>query len=256
LLQAGLARVRVLWLRAVRLVLRLSTAKGGRMKRDRRSMDKFRGDTTSTLMSMIMTAKTRMTAEQFRSFYAEIHGHITQAWVRLRRLPPGPMRAKLVHRKIDIELDRFKSQLEGMASCKRGCYACCESTIVMCTDDEADLLASMIKRGEIHLNAEARERIVTLAAAAKPEDWRKLPREQRRCPFLGLTHVGMCGVYENRPASCRKYFVSSPPRDCEDPAGKSMVLSINMAEAMASAAINLDPGEPETMAVKLARRLR
>jgi Fe-S-cluster containining protein len=207
-------------------------------------------------MGLIMTTKAQVSAAEFRKFYAELHQHITQAWIRLRRLPPGLMRAKLVHRKIDIELDKFKSTLATKASCRAGCYACCESTIVMCTDDEADLLASMIKRGEIHLNAEARERIVTLAAAAKPEDWRKLPREQRRCPFLGLTHVGMCGVYENRPASCRKYFVSSPPRDCEDPAGKSTVLSVNMAEAMASAAINLDPGEPETMAVKLARRLR
>lgn len=222
------------------------------MSRSLKTREFFHGSSTSAIGQMLERAQAGMTDQAYKTNFVQIRDAIFNVWRKLRRIPPGPARAKLVHRKVDIEIE--KAKVNGLnASCRMGCYACCINAQVHCTEDEADLIAGKVNRGEVRLDADAMKRMDALAAATDIEAWRALPAELRRCPFLVMRS---CSIYEDRPFSCRKYFVASNPLDCESPQGTSIVISINAAEIVGSAAFNLDPGAPDAMAAKLKRRLK
>ncbi len=133
-------------------------------------------------------------------------------------------RAKLLHDIIDIKIakERAKdnSDTTRQITCRKNCAFCCYQNVDV-TYDEAALL---IDTYPIDWSA--------VELQAKNES----PRSQR-CVFLQSDNS--CGVYENRPTSCRKYFVVSNPSDCNmDDASNSglvEVCGINDAEIMASA---------------------
>lgn len=68
-----------------------------------------------------------------------------------------------------------------------------------------------------------------------------LPLEKRRCVFLGPEND--CLVYENRPTTCRKYFVASDPGVCAEPDGRPLILGDLDIELMASGFADLDQNQ-------------
>jgi len=91
-------------------------------------------------------------------------------------------------------------------TCSKGCSACCHQEAVA-TPDEADLLARAVRLGGVSIN---RERLIRQSQAPTFD---ALAHADKACAFL--LPSGECGVYQLRPATCRKYFVVSDPADCD-----------------------------------------
>lgn len=120
-------------------------------------------------------------------------------------------RAKWAHHQIDYHITQlFKDPVVAKYSaCKKGCSACCHSQ-VSASDDEAQLLAHKIVRGEVSIDI---DRLMTQADAGNDASaWYKLSYQQRGCIFLDSN--GGCSVYEDRPAVCRTNFAISTAEFC------------------------------------------
>lgn len=93
-------------------------------------------------------------------------------------------------------------------SCRAGCSHCCYQAVHI-TDQEAELLQLVMKNEGKSFDVAKAQR----QAAVDPSRWFTQPAEDRGCVLLG--DDGRCTVYEDRPLVCRKYFVTSPPEDCD-----------------------------------------
>jgi Fe-S-cluster containining protein len=158
---------------------------------------------------------------------------------KLTSVPPGLVRIEYVHNGIDLAVKRAKEAPSWKASCGKGCSHCCH-TQVFIGRDEAQLLAHLIKTG----SASADVRHIKRMARGDYTDgeWFRLPDDQRRCPFL--TKEGECGVYDSRPAACRKYFVTNDPEQCRVLGGKATVNVVTEAEEVTSAYYSLTQARP------------
>jgi Fe-S-cluster containining protein len=97
----------------------------------------------------------------------------------------------------DIE----KGNLYNLSSCKKGCSFCCNINVDV-SKPEAELLKEHIKPEDIP---------ILRKQAVNPKEFSKLDYKDRKCIFL---KNGECQVYDIRPISCRRYFVSSDPEKC------------------------------------------
>jgi len=176
----------------------------------------------------------------------------------LRKYRRGPDRARGVHGEIDEVLVQSRIEdpyLHSMVTCRKGCNHCCHMQ-VMITDDDADLLADIVKSGKVSIDMDALKR-----QAAYPVDemfWIKIPKADAKCVFLG--DDGLCKVYDDRPTECRKYMVSSPPERCGTRYEVDQVALMvdERIELLASAAMNCDkdlPNANKTLPQKLLERL-
>lgn len=158
---------------------------------------------------------------------AEIHHWLAQYKKGKTECPDG---ASVVHA-FQLAMDKLVAAAaeKQMVSCSRGCSHCCYIEVHI-TPDEADLLLMMIKQNHIDIDW------AKLTHQAKATRWQQLDYKARGCVFLG--DQGECRAYDYRPMACRKYMVGSPPEKCNSnkyPTGKTILLTANHAEAMASA---------------------
>lgn len=93
-------------------------------------------------------------------------------------------------------------------TCTKGCAHCCKQ-IVMVTQPEGERLFELANERGIPLDAGRLER----QAVQDDNGWLTLQGDDRNCPFLGADNT--CQVYDERPLSCRKYFVVSDPELCD-----------------------------------------
>lgn len=205
--------------------------------------DEFRGNGTSNLARVL--AKLRP-ADQLHVWKL-----VADKWRELRKLPAGVKRAKEVHRMIDAEIERTQKESTFNPSCKKRCTHCCYHEVVV-SDDEAMLLAQLAEELLTPLELEK------LHAQAKwtfgTDSWEKHKKNEKRCVFLDI-NTSKCRIYEDRPVACRKYFVSSPPEMCADPEGQVLGITVNNAEIIASAALNLSK-KLEALPVMTVRHLK
>lgn len=131
----------------------------------------------------------------------------------LRKMTPGANRARVVHRKIEEEKAKVAEEKPERAkkiSCRNGCAFCCHIQVHV-TPDEADLMAERV-RGGLEIDMAKLKEMTTL-----PEDndefWIRQPIPLKKCIFLGDDNL--CSVYDDRPAVCRNYEVTSPPEKCD-----------------------------------------
>lgn len=118
-------------------------------------------------------------------------------------------------------------------SCRKGCAHCCYMLVGTMPEEGQQLLQIARKRG-LELDV---LRLVKQAAWQDDQEWMQQPHEDRRCMFL--SDQGECQVYEERPISCRKYFVVSAPELCNmehNQAGKVAIWFDAQTEIIASAA--------------------
>lgn len=102
------------------------------------------------------------------------------------------------------------------ASCKKGCSNCCYQNVTI-FESEAKFLSKKYKEKLIAKREEL----------TKQKDIEN--KQPRKCVFL---ENGECSIYEDRPFTCKKYFVKSDPKDCDviNKAGK--VVSVISCEPL------------------------
>jgi Fe-S-cluster containining protein len=153
---------------------------------------------------------------------------------------PPPERLRLdevlpVLRAIDDELAAAAVRVHGQpVTCAKGCSACCRIQAAPVTPGEAYALLLLVealpepRRGEMLSRFADREaRLAAAGLAAGFLEGRRVSGDEeaqaqaRRyldlglaCPFL---EDDACGIYQERPFSCREYFVTSAKEFCVDP---------------------------------------
>lgn len=144
-------------------------------------------------------------------------------------------RARFAHQEIDRQIEVLFQDpaVARHSSCKRGCSACCHSQVSI-NQDEAELLALKVLRGEITID---------IARLAKQKDagdaaakWYQIAYKERGCVFLD--DDGACQIYANRPGVCRTNYAVSAPELCstEDGVEKPHRLLTTQAADMVLAA--------------------
>lgn len=165
---------------------------------------------------------------------------------QMRRLP-APERAVAYHQVIDgyIAQTMEKPDPELTPTCRRGCFHCCYQNVDVIWDEAALLL-------EKYADQIDWERVQEQIDAVEVS---KMPYAKRACVFL---KDGQCSVYEDRPNSCRKYFVISDPDKCNAekyPGGDVGSLYSHKAEIFASALMTLqDCGSMAQMLAKVLEK--
>jgi Fe-S-cluster containining protein len=149
----------------------------------------------------------------------------------------GAERARAVHQLLEQEAK--DSPVVG-ATCAAGCSACCHFPKQI-TSDEGDLLIEVIRDLRLNISKDylARQKVNDAKASA--------------CVFLN--DKKMCGVYEARPAACRKYFVFTPKENCESQTTRVIPYIDPMPEIITSAALSLPDNPFDFMADVLLEKL-
>lgn len=123
--------------------------------------------------------------------------------------------AVTIHEQIDdFSKDFFENPLQDKPSCNKGCSFCCYNFISV-SKSEAKLLAHSIKDKNLSID---KTQLLIQSRHTDEHRWSKLEYKDRRCVFLKNNE---CSVYENRPASCRNYFVTSNPESCNTGANRT-----------------------------------
>ena len=182
--------------------------------------------------------KLRHRPDKANQFLTQIADKIEFYKREIKKIPAGPRRARAVFEALDsmkAESEKESPEFWNSASCKAGCAACCHTTVLL-TLDEGELLADAVESGRVDVDMARLER----QAQFKGDElayWRA-PKELTRCVFLGADN--RCQVYSERPASCRKYHVGSPPAQCDDRQDRDvMVLAHYDSEILATAAADI-----------------
>ncbi len=165
-------------------------------------------------------------------------------------LPPGPDRARNLHRRVDAAIRVFETirpQAVSAIRCHRGCAHCCRIWVGI-THDEALLLAESVRSGSVRLDLDRLER---QRHWGHPVDFATHPKEEACCVFLG--EDGSCGVYEDRPSACRALLVASDPEFCRTAEQATQVLAIinPQVELLVSAAQSSDGPGSNLLAARL-----
>ena len=86
-------------------------------------------------------------------------------------------------------------------------------------------------------------------------EWLKMPLAGRKCVFL---EDGVCGIYEDRPLSCRNYRVTGESKKCDTGKGNILVAQVlyPLAEWVHCVAMSLNGGTQESMAYGINKRLK
>ena len=192
----------------------------------------------------LLSVRRQLDAVAFDHFVRETLTVFRSVLVELAKQPKGPERARRSFELIDEE--HAQAPATGV-SCAAGCSACCRSFAKQITDDEADLLVSLVKSGKVAIDLDALSEQAEKVASGQPE------ASGTACVFLSTE--GRCRVYADRPGVCRKYYVTSPKENCADPKANVTPRIDLMPELIVSAAISLPDNGIDLMPVQLAKRL-
>lgn len=136
---------------------------------------------------------------------------IKQMTRKIQKINDPIKRAKFVHQKINQETSALLANpdVRKYVQCKRSCSACCHTQVAI-TEDEAKLLAKLVKEGN---PIDWSRMFIQAEVGESTEKYYKLTYDQRKCIFLNSS--GDCSIYEDRPSVCRTNYVVSDPKDCE-----------------------------------------
>lgn len=202
---------------------------------------------TPQLKAYVEQLEHTLSPENHESFIRYLHTLSDGYRSELEAAPPGPGRARAMHRLLEREL---ASATELPHSCSKGCGACCHLEVEI-TRDEGELLAQMVVDGHSVDHARLRKQAMR---ARKDEAWALRLIEDNRCVFLDSTDS--CSIYESRPGVCRKVLVTSPAAYCSDPSQNAEPISIPLAELILSTALSLPDNPYASISKSVARGLQ
>ena len=201
---------------------------------------------TPQLHAFFLEQKKAMAEADFSAMVSEITSLYHKYRDSLEAEPRGAARARVLHRMMDAAVATASAV---KVSCHKGCYGCCHSEVEI-TSDEVEVLletiaaGTVVDRSRLELQA-ARER--------KSPEWAKFWSTENRCVFLDST--GACGIYEHRPAACRRLLVTTPPEACTTLGAPLHPVRILLAEVLLSAALSLEAGGLASISKRLVPRL-
>ena len=145
----------------------------------------------------------------------------------------GKKRIEQLHKEMDKALIIDLHKNPETITCKKGCSHCCDMRVDI-FDDEAVLMADIIRNNQVKINREEFKRQRSLGN-------KDFENSSRPCIFL---RKNKCQIYESRPAACRKYYVTGNVLDCAFKAGpkkKVKILFLPYGEMVYSAMTNITP---------------
>lgn len=125
---------------------------------------------------------------------------------QLTMMEPGAERARVMHTVVDAMRAGPTAPMYKDVSCKVGCANCCFPQAHI-TQDEAKLLARLVKNGDVDIDFKKLEDYASFMGT--PGEWNA---KRQACVFLGDDKT--CQVYEDRPLACRNHYVRSNPAHC------------------------------------------
>lgn len=134
-------------------------------------------------------------------------------------------------------------------SCRKGCAHCCHMRVGI-LPEEAYLLVEAAEQKGWPID---RAKMEQQATYGDDDEWLTHSKEERRCLFLN--DAGECQVYEARPMACRKYFVLTPPEECDidqHPGEQVAIWFDTYAEVLASAGMTHFGADSLPQMVKMA----
>ncbi|ACK98461.1 MULTISPECIES: SEC-C metal-binding domain-containing protein [Bacillus cereus group] len=117
-------------------------------------------------------------------------------------------------------LDQVYKQLQKNAPCKKGCIACCFQPINIARIEESRIKNKLTKdiKKNINKNHQETKKRNKISIPQINKDSSRM-RYAEPCPMLDIDNK-KCAVYDNRPFSCRTYFVANSPELCNMYDGK------------------------------------
>lgn len=107
------------------------------------------------------------------------------------------------HIELDRQIEIKKTMVPKLAKdikCKMGCSQCCYLNVDI-SRDEAALIKAFVEESKINID------IPLLKRQAKNKS------KTKKCVFLNK--MGLCKIYEHRPAACRKLLILTDPELCD-----------------------------------------
>lgn len=195
----------------------------------------------------MMGIRRQLKMNEFDLFIRETLTVFRDILVNLGRLPKGPERARAIYKMIDAE---YNAAPPTGVSCAASCSACCHFKKQI-TDDEADLLADLVKSGQAQIDlTQLQERIESHELTQQDSEPKGTPQA---CLFLGADQ--RCTIYADRPSTCRKYHVISPKENCSSDEENVIPKIDLMPELIVSAAMSLSDNGIGLMEEQLMKRL-
>lgn len=108
------------------------------------------------------------------------------------------------------KIDQVYQNCQQPISCMAGCASCCHARVDV-SKHEKRLILAHLKQTKRVLD---QERLAIQAKALQEGTWDQLPFADRKCVFLDQDQ--RCSIYEFRPLLCRRYFVTSDKKYCEN----------------------------------------
>lgn len=111
-------------------------------------------------------------------------------------------------------LDQVYKQLQINAPCKKGCIACCFQPINIARIEESRIKNKLTKdiKKNINKNHQETEKRSKISIPQINKDSSRT-KYAEPCPMLDIDNK-MCAIYDDRPFSCRTYFVANSPELC------------------------------------------
>lgn len=128
----------------------------------------------------------------------------------LKRISSPLERARFIHHVVDdYNRSVFSHPLvKEFSPCGAGCAGCCHTQVGV-TEDEAQLLASLVVNG-VSIDFALLQK--QSRAANDSAEFYKLSYKDRKCVFLGIDN--RCKVYNDRPSVCRTNAVLGDSGQC------------------------------------------
>lgn len=166
--------------------------------------EKLRYTYTDNLQGIV----THSTREKKKEIHAAIDKYIGD-YQALKSKQGGPSAAREFLIKAQKLIDQSLNTSTSLeVTCMKGCCFCCHMQVHI-TEDEAQLLALMVKRKNINYSKKRlkKQSVYTM------DSWGSKTFAEKKCIFLN--DQGACEAYEYRPINCRKLLVLSSPKNCE-----------------------------------------
>lgn len=193
---------------------------------------------TPTLKKIIEDYKLILNQEEHDSFVKEVMSRLEFYLEHFFTFEPGSERGREIQRLIDNEVTQVNHI---KASCHKGCGSCCHLEVQITADDASVLIDSLMDGYRIDL-----ERLRKLSLREKNDPaWKERVNSHNRCVFLDASQS--CGIYDYRPAVCRKLLVTSPVEDCSKEDGMPSPIIMPIAEIVMSAAVTINGSEFDSL---------
>jgi uncharacterized protein len=185
---------------------------------------------TATLRAVIGQQQGLLPETEFDGLVNVVRSAFQKYTNKLLEFAPGVLRAEVLHALMERET---AAAAQVKVTCRKGCSGCCHYEVEV-TSDEAALLADVVRAGcQVD-----RDRLkIQAARERRSPKWLEFGSAENRCVFLGAD--GACRIYADRPASCRKLVVTSPPESCTTTGATVLPVQLLLAEILLSAALSI-----------------